>query len=238
MKSDKRTSGITGARLCTDFFEERVSYQKFPFTAEKPKSRKPKSKKSQDATQDSTSVGSPDNAKTQFSLHQAQKTLNNQLIRAIETRSSTKVSELLLQGADVNCKIDEITPLYLAVLYKETEIVGLLLTHGADPNQVALLGNSPLHVAALNTDDKKIEIAELLLLAGADANAQNQLQQTPLHFNTGIVKTHYLKLAKLLLDHGAQLHHMDARGKQPFDDLPEDIKSELLAYGLKAKLGR
>lgn len=61
-----------------------------------------------------------------------------------------------------------------------------LLAAGADPNQKAYGGRTPLHIAIESIGSKEIslndiELVELLLEAGADPNAQDAEGNTPLH---------------------------------------------------------
>lgn len=62
------------------------------------------------------------------------------------------------------------TPLHIAASRGYTEIVSLLLAHGADPNLRDHMGNTPLHLAAAAN---KMSMVMLLLKAGADASCLN-----------------------------------------------------------------
>lgn len=64
-------------------------------------------------------------------------------------------------------------PLHYASLYKQPNVVKLLLDHGADPNATDKQGWSPLHCVALNGD---IEAARVLLAAGGAPTARVYLQ--------------------------------------------------------------
>ena len=101
------------------------------------------------------------------------------------------LKELLKFGADVNkpkCfdyNLDgleeKISPLHAAAEYGHTEIVKILLEHGANVNAVLLeevIHNTPLHKAA---QYGHLEIMKLLLENGADINA-NIEGYTPLFF--------------------------------------------------------
>lgn len=58
-----------------------------------------------------------------------------------------------------------------------TEMVQLLLEHGADPNQRDCIGNTPLHLAAVTS---KISVVTLLLKAGTDVLALDKYGYNPL----------------------------------------------------------
>lgn len=73
---------------------------------------------------------------------------------------------------------DQSTPLTIAILYQRVACVKVLLTAGADANQLSSEGLSPLHLAA-KTDNR--EITELLIHYGAeDCNVADQHGRTPL----------------------------------------------------------
>jgi ankyrin repeat protein len=113
-------------------------------------------------------------------------------------KSSPEILELLLKnGADPNARagyspsvpspvrppaneaprdLTGATPLYLAALRNEPEIVQLLLKYKADPNLRKTDGNvAPLAVAISNTN---AEIAQLLLQQGADGKGRGPNDET------------------------------------------------------------
>jgi ankyrin repeat protein len=81
---------------------------------------------------------------------------------------------------DINTDIDNVgTPLYFACCYGKTSTVAILLAHGANTNQLTLLGNSsPLLVSAATG---RTEIVELLLKHNANPNIVSNYGETPLH---------------------------------------------------------
>jgi ankyrin repeat protein len=91
------------------------------------------------------------------------------------------------------------TTLGLAAFLGGSEVVRVLLEHGADPDDDAdnQFGVRPVNAAAAARDH---ETMRLLLEAGADANARQQGGLTPLH---SAAHTDDAEMAKLLLAHGA-----------------------------------
>ena len=81
--------------------------------------------------------------------------------------------------ADVNARIEGITPLYQAVAKGQVEIVSALLIMGADVNAI-VNGESALHRAVRSRD---LVMTSLLLKAGAQVNIQDEKYgNTPLHY--------------------------------------------------------
>ncbi len=81
------------------------------------------------------------------------------------------VKELLAAGAKVNFSYQHLSPLSLAVSFRQREIAEDLLDAGADPNWCGLYGNTPLLVSTVWKDSP--EMASLLLDRGADIDAKN-----------------------------------------------------------------
>jgi ankyrin repeat protein len=118
--------------------------------------------------------------------------------------------ELLLQnGADINAKYKygSCTPLHVACLYKNTDLVELLLSYytgystNADVNARDNGGSTPLHYACGFGYNKKI--VELLIQNGADVNAINYSNRTPLHITCHLG---YDELVALLIQNGANVN--------------------------------
>jgi ankyrin repeat protein len=91
------------------------------------------------------------------------------------------------------------TPLGLAAFLGGPEVVGVLLEHGADPDDDAdnQFGVRPVHAAAAAHDR---ETMRLLLEAGADPNLRQRGGFVPLH---EAAHSDDVEMAKLLLEHGA-----------------------------------
>ncbi len=84
-------------------------------------------------------------------------------------------------GADANMiDSDGRIPLHNALINKHSDVVELLLGSTKNINQQENhLGNTPLHIAAINGDLKSIEI---LIDAGAKTDSKNYSQKTPLEY--------------------------------------------------------
>ncbi|XP_072464433.1 NF-kappa-B inhibitor beta [Notamacropus eugenii] len=90
------------------------------------------------------------------------------------------------------------TPLHVAVIHRDTEMVQLLREAGADLNKPEpTCGRSPLHLAV---EAEAAEVLELLLDGGADPKAQMYGGRTPL--GSATLRSDPL-LARLLRAHGA-----------------------------------
>jgi uncharacterized protein len=79
--------------------------------------------------------------------------------------------ELLRRGADVNAVARNqlaVQPINSAAAANHTEVVRVLLDHGADPNAREAAGFAPIHAAAHNGND---ELYDLLVARGADQEA-------------------------------------------------------------------
>ena len=75
------------------------------------------------------------------------------------------------------------TPLHIACLYSNTDIIELILDKAADVNLTEEGGNTPLHIACSRKTftESTDEIVKLLVKNGADVNAKNNDNQTPLY---------------------------------------------------------
>ena len=108
------------------------------------------------------------------------------------------------------------TPLHCA--YAEV-VVALLLSGGADPNQVDAYGMTPLHHACQAND---LKLVRFLLQYGKniDLNAQAYNGFTSLHFACYLVDSHQeleCDVIRLLIDHGADCTLKSNTGLTPMD---------------------
>jgi len=82
-------------------------------------------------------------------------------MHAIKDDQIAEVKRLLTDGVDPNAKSESgLTPLFLAVLADNRQIVDALLDHGADPGLGAVNKIPPLAAAAVSGS---MEFAEVLL---------------------------------------------------------------------------
>ena len=102
------------------------------------------------------------------------------------------------------------TPLYYAALYRNKDVVQLLMKAGADPNKLNATGESPLLYAAYRSYP---DLVKLLIENGADPKkAESAKIRTPLYW---AVKDGSIDLTKLLLGAGAEVNRKDNGGKTP-----------------------
>jgi len=99
------------------------------------------------------------------------------------------------------------TPLDLAAWLGQTEEVKILLRYTEDVNVKDMLGQTPLHGAAIHGDN--LEIIELLLKHRADPNIQDREGRTPFYLAATMGK---IPAAKLLLENGADINAKDSYG--------------------------
>jgi len=133
------------------------------------------------------------------------------------------VKLLLEYGAKANmCLQDKTTPLQLAVLYGNIDVVKMLLDEGADPNIAEELDGLgfPLLIA-LDLNHNMYNIVILLLNFGAQATinySSSLCGCTPL---SKAAKTLNLKLIDILLKYGASTASLDEDGYTPQQNLPK-----------------
>lgn len=154
-------------------------------------------------------------------------TANLPLAGAIENDSSisSNICELLLgSGADPNRAAPEnairipgygtyssrkpVSPIDLAVLSVQPDIVELLLNYKADPNTQGFWEKTPLLSAIVRS--KNVEIAQALLAHGADANARDNDNKTPLNLAVARGESN---VVESLLAYGADVNARDPSGE-------------------------
>ena len=102
-----------------------------------------------------------------------------------------------------------VTPMHAAAGAGHTDILTLLLDHGAVVGSKNWGDGTPLHEASWNG---KVEAAQCLLDRGADINDQNKSRLTPLAL---AAHRGHVKVARILLKRGAWINSRDALGKTP-----------------------
>ncbi|KAH8414813.1 hypothetical protein KR215_005619 [Drosophila sulfurigaster] len=98
-----------------------------------------------------------------------------------------------------------------------TDIVSLLLNHGADANICDNDNNTVLHWSTLHNDG--LETITVLLQAGADCNVQNVEGDTPLHI---ACRHSVTRMCIALIANGADLMIKNKAEQLPFDCIPNE----------------
>ena len=100
----------------------------------------------------------------------------------------------------------ERSPMHVAARGGYTDIISLLLEHGAAVDDRGIYGQTPLHRASWNAN---FDAAQCLLDRGADINAQNNDAWTPLF--SAVVNGH-VELVRMLLERGAAIDAWSSSG--------------------------
>ena len=168
----------------------------------------------------------------------------NAYLDAIIAGDLRTVQKLLANNPSLISIIDDrgkrssgLPALYLSIKYGHAEIVELLLSKGAKPNERDIYGQGSLHMAAKNGHANLVKIlvdygadingeengfrhpplcyasnaqvAEALINNGADVNWKDERRATPLHSIAGSGMT---TAAEVLLAHGADINAKDNSG--------------------------
>jgi ankyrin repeat protein len=104
------------------------------------------------------------------------------------------------------------TPLHCLAHY-DTQVVALLLRHGAQVNRKAPGDLTPLHCLAFAPGGKKAANADLLIKAGAEVDALDSEANTPL---LRLKNGQTADMARVLLAHGADPNRRNKQGFTPF----------------------
>ncbi|HEX3817178.1 MAG TPA: ankyrin repeat domain-containing protein [Chthoniobacterales bacterium] len=133
-----------------------------------------------------------------------------------------------------------IPPLFQAVIRKDAQRVGALLTQGADANEMCPCGTSPLEAAVSQVKDARI--ADLLLAYGADPNRRTPKnvkgstnEWTPLFY---AIYDRRAELVSLLLRYHAKTDLVDVQGKTPLQWARERKASDIVALLQRAGVKR
>lgn len=139
-----------------------------------------------------------------------------------------KTVKLLAEnGGEINVQaLDGVTPLNFTAY---PEVIGYLLSKGADPNLADNKGNYPIHGLLRETQPIK-----MLLDRGAKINAQNNEGSTILHNVVkaiSVKESIFINNAKFLIENGADPYLKDKSGKTPLDYIEDNqIKTELTQF--------
>lgn len=121
------------------------------------------------------------------------------------------VTLFLKEGANIN-EADEKsgeTPLFLAVVHGDLQVVMFLVEHGANLDLANIAMISPLMIAVIL---KLYDIVEYLLIKGADREKVDARGWTPLHC---AIDSGFHNLMVLLMHHNANVHAKTNDGKLP-----------------------
>jgi ankyrin repeat protein len=136
-------------------------------------------------------------------------------LAAAGEKDCPELCEILLQH---KAKIDAVNqddnqPLHCACLEGHLETVKLMVSHGANVDEIGNFGmiNTPLHLAALGEKDCP-ELCEILLQHKAKIDAVDQHGRQPLHW--ACQKCH-LETVKLMVSHGANVDAVNNFGNTP-----------------------
>ena len=151
------------------------------------------------------------------------------LSESMDTDDIPEIRKLIDAGADVNViNKDGSTPLLIALLNRQTEIVKLLLKAGADVNKASHYGLTPLHSASASG---QIEVVKLLLAAKADVNKAPHNGPTPLHLASVSGK---IEVVKLLLAAKADVNKTAHNGITPLYVASENGQTEVVKLLLES----
>jgi ankyrin repeat protein len=153
------------------------------------------------------------------------------------------VKFLLKHGADVNVQDDALqSPLHLAEVRCELEVVQILVDHKADVNLQDINGKTPLHILSGMYNEDVPNHALFLLGHGAEVDGRDVCNQTPLLL---AMESGRFLLARILLEHGADPKATDHNGMGPLHLLSDWIYNEdniltywrmLLTYGAEMNI--
>ena len=138
---------------------------------------------------------------------------------------------LLDEGASINIqtRLKE-TPLVIAIIHKQIEMVKFLIDSHADVKKTALKHKSPLFFVS------DVEIVDLLVSSGANVNNPDDQGLTPLHraSQDGLVD-----IASALIRHGADVNATDTNKQTPLHvaaaNGQADVVKVLLLSGAEIK---
>ncbi len=165
------------------------------------------------------------------------------LLRAAGEGRVDDVRALLDQGVDVNARNEEgWTPLIAAALGGHTEVVGLLLEHGADPQATSMRtpdGDAALTALIVAARYGHTEVVNALLAGGAEVDATSRNGVCALE---AAVSGAHDEVVKLLVERGAAVSRvvLDPSVSRPevrdparegqiiFSNYPENLKDTMV----------
>jgi uncharacterized protein len=167
---------------------------------------------------------------------------------AVQTGKRELVKALLAHGANPNARLAKApppyrgdfvsyekyagaTPFWLATAARvpDLNIMRVLVAAGADPNQAAQDGTTPLMAAVgmvqnearLASESQALEVVRLAVELGVDVNTVDQSGQTALH---GAARYARNTIIQFLAEHGAMLNVKDKRGRTALDIAQDSLR--------------
>lgn len=156
--------------------------------------------------------------------------INAALIKAVQEGEPDKIRLLVAQGANVNAESkDKFTPLMMAALGGDAEMVGALFCCGAALNgSDGLKGWTPLMIATI---EGHAAVVSALIEQGAEVDARNSRGWTSMRFAVSMDETEVLRL---LLAAGADANAVDDEGRTALMQAACEDSSETLKVLLEA----
>jgi ankyrin repeat protein len=137
--------------------------------------------------------------------------INKSFIESCEQNDLKRVLYYLNHNIDVDIRLElDYTPLIIAAQFGYTDLVTLLLTHGANIEANEITGMTSLMYA---TQGGYKDIVQILLQHKAEIERQDIYQD-----GNALIRAcyfHHLEIISLLLDHGANIETRNANGETP-----------------------
>eukprot|EP00038_Savillea_parva_P001994 m.109131 g.109131 ORF g.109131 m.109131 type:complete len:676 (+) comp10687_c0_seq2:110-2137(+) len=119
------------------------------------------------------------------------------------------------------------TPLIIAALAGNVEVVEALIAYGANINTADSKGNTALSLASFSVSTRTEAVVETLLKNGADVKIANHEQSNALHHACQFGRTYVLMM---LLDAGGDPHAQNALGETPLDIAARYDRREVVSF--------
>lgn len=141
----------------------------------------------------------------------------------ISKRRAKIIHALIDNGADIHTSGEGFTPLHIAALTAQEQVVNILLSNGAKATGISVVtayyGLSP-------------QTVDLLLSRGANVSAtDSRWNKTALLWTAEIGSP---TIIKVLLSHGANVHHQDDQGSSALHYAASNARNESIALLLEA----
>jgi ankyrin repeat protein len=145
------------------------------------------------------------------------------LLIAIKQNDANALRNLIRAGQDVNVKLYPrrsrkavwLTPLHVAAMHANPEIIELLLAAGATADLRDATGNTPLHyaVGAYAAQEDKCTCIRLLVKHGANVNVVHPVTGYTLLIESVLVNN--ISETAVLIELGARVNQPDSEGRTP-----------------------